>query len=186
MISPRRNWTGSNSMVALALATLLLATLLLPSVGCTRYRLGNCTLYRGDIRTVYVPVARSESFRRHLGERLTEAVVREIESNSSMKVVHTSDADSVLDLHLVSDKKYLLAEDRFDVPRSLDYELIVVSKWSDRTGNPLTDSAYIPVDLTLTTSSSLVPEGGQSLAVSQVKSIQGLARQIVNQMEAGW
>lgn len=162
------------------------AILIVACSGCARYRFGNCTLYRGDIRTVYVPVARSESFRPHLGEMLTEAVIREIESSSSMKVVHTTDADSVLDLHIVSDRKYLLAEDRFDVPRHLDYEVIVVSKWSDRTGNPLTDSAYIPVDLNLTQSSSLVPEAGQSLGVSQVAAIQGLARQIVNQMEAGW
>jgi hypothetical protein len=168
------------------IALIWLAALGVACSGCVNYRLGNCTLYRGDIRTVYVPVARSESFRRHLGEMLTEAVIREIESSSSMKVVHTSDADSVLDLHIVSDRKYLLAEDRFDVPRSLDYELIVVTKWLDRTGNPLHDSAYIPVDMNLTQSSSLVPEGGQSLAVSQVDAIQGLARQIVNQMESGW
>lgn len=166
--------------------SLWLLALLLLSNGCARYRFGHCTLHRGDIRTVYVPVARSESFRRHLGEMLTEAVIREIESNSSMRVVHTPNADSVLDLHLVSDRKYLLAEDRFDVPRNIDYELIAVAKWQDATGNPLTDTAYLPVDLTLTQASNLVPEGGQSLAVSQVDAMQGLARQIVNQMEARW
>lgn len=117
---------------------------------------------------------------------LTEAVVREIDTNSGLKVVHSANADSVLDLRLVDDKKYLLAEDRFDVPRDIDYELVAVMKWTDRAGNPLMDAAYIPVDMSISNSSHLVPEGGQSIAVSQVSAIQGLARQIVNQMEAGW
>jgi len=164
----------------------LIAFTILGPIGCARYRWGHCTLYRGDIRTVYVPVARSESFRRHLGEMLTEAVVREIESNSSLKVVHTAHADSVLDLHLVSDRKYVLAEDRFDVPRSIDFELTAVVQWNDRVGNALIDTAYVPVDLSLSQISHLIPEGGQSLAVSQLDAIKRLARQIVNQMEASW
>lgn len=163
-------------------AMLIVSTLL----GCARYQFGHCTLYRGDIRTVYVPIARSESFRRHLGELLTEAVVREIESSSSLKVVHTPQADSVLDLYLVSDRKYVLAEDRFDVPRNIDYELTAVMKWNDRAGNALIDTAYVPVDLSLSQSAHLIPEGGQSLAVSQLDAMKRLARQIVNQMEASW
>src|SRR5262245_54370855 len=64
--------------------------------GCTNYRAGNQTLFRTDIRTVYVPVFQSDSYRRNLGEWLTEAVIKEIETKSPYKVVHTSDADSVL------------------------------------------------------------------------------------------
>ena len=41
-------------------------------VGCAGYQVGHRSLYRPDIRTVHVPVVQSDSFRRYLGERLTE------------------------------------------------------------------------------------------------------------------
>src|SRR5262245_56211147 len=47
--------------------------------GCAGYQVGQRSRYRPDIRTVYVPVVQSNSFRRYLGERLTEAIVKEIE-----------------------------------------------------------------------------------------------------------
>ena len=48
--------------------------------GCASYRVGNASLYPPHIRTVYVPVFESASYRRNLGERLTEAVMKEIEA----------------------------------------------------------------------------------------------------------
>src|SRR5687767_14906756 len=83
--------------------------------GCAGYQLGNGTLYRTDIRTVYVPMFESDSFRRNLGERLTEAVVKEIENKTPYKVLSDPGAaDSVLRGHLVSERKAVLAENRFD------------------------------------------------------------------------
>lgn len=50
--------------------------------GCASYRFGNSTLYATNVRTVYVPVVQSESFRTvpavDIGERLTEAICKEI------------------------------------------------------------------------------------------------------------
>ena len=57
--------------------------------------MGAESLYAPDVQTVYVPMIESESFRRDLGERLTEAVVKEIELKSPFKVVGTPDADSI-------------------------------------------------------------------------------------------
>ena len=64
--------------------------------GCAGYQIGNRPLYRPDIRTVHVPVVQSESYRRYLGERLTEAIVKEIELRTPYKVVDEASADSVL------------------------------------------------------------------------------------------
>ena len=47
--------------------------------GCAGLHVGQQSLYRPEIRTIYVSVFESESFRPNLGERLTEAVVKEIE-----------------------------------------------------------------------------------------------------------
>ncbi len=59
------------------LPTTLCCLLLLS--GCAAYHIGNSSLFPPDIHTVYVPMFESDSFRRDLGERLTEAVCKEIE-----------------------------------------------------------------------------------------------------------
>ena len=64
--------------------------------GCATYQVGSESLYAPDIATVYVPMIESDSYRRDLGERLTEAVIKEIELKTPYKVVGTPDADSIL------------------------------------------------------------------------------------------
>ena len=64
--------------------------------GCVGYRIGTESLYPCNIHTVYVPVFESDSFRRYLGERLTEAVIKEIELKTPYKVTGDSEADSIL------------------------------------------------------------------------------------------
>ena len=67
------------------------------STGCAGYRMGARSLYRNDLRTVHVPMIESSSFRRNLGERLTEAVVKQIELTTPYKVVgDPATAESVL------------------------------------------------------------------------------------------
>jgi hypothetical protein len=154
--------------------------------GCAGYRVGSCPVFSPQIRTVYVPVFESDSFRRNLGEWLTEAVIKELEMRSQYKVVHTSDADSVLYGRIVSDTKAVLGEDRFDHPRDIGLDLLVQIRWVDRSGQTVLRNATIPVDLTVLGSAHLVPEGGQSIASAQQRAIRQLARQIVNQLEAGW
>ncbi len=75
---------------------LVILLLSLANAGCAGYRFGAATLYPPDIHTVYVPVFESDSFRRGLGERLTEAVVKAIEARTPYKVVGSAEADSVL------------------------------------------------------------------------------------------
>src|SRR5262245_19142486 len=77
-------------------------------LGCAGYQLGQRSLFRPDIRTVHIPVVQSDSFRRYLGERLTEAVVKQVELRTPYKVVDADSADSVLNVRLVSDAKKIL------------------------------------------------------------------------------
>jgi len=51
--------------------------LLLFASGCFGYRIGTRNVYRTDVRTINVPVIRSDSFRPELGVLLTEAVQKE-------------------------------------------------------------------------------------------------------------
>src|SRR4051812_8670800 len=88
------------------------ALLLLLLTGCAGWQFGGRSLYRPDIRTVYVPPVDSASFRRNLGERLTEALVREIEQKSTFKVVSDPNADSILRCAIITDSKMVINETR--------------------------------------------------------------------------
>jgi hypothetical protein len=157
--------------------------------GCAGYQIGTRSLYRPDIRTVHVPIVRSDSLRRFLGERLTEAVVKKIEQDSPMKVVDSGAADSVLTIHLVSETKRVLAETRYDDVRDIETDFFVQVRWADRRGDLIIGPTQVPVEpllLNISQSANFVPEGGQSLATAHQVAITRLADQIVGQMEMAW
>ncbi len=157
--------------------------------GCASYRVGNQTLYAPDVRTVYVPMIESTSFRRDLGERLTEAVAKEIELKTPFKVVGTPDADSVLSARLVSDTKRVTIENEYDDPRALEIAMAVEITWLNRRRAPIrlpTTLALPPELLPVNNVSTLIPEAGQSVATSQQQAIERLAQQIVSTMEEPW
>ena len=168
------------------LAVGLLATTVL--TGCAGYQLGNQTLYRPDIVTVSVPVFQSESLRRFLGERLTEAVVKEIELKTPYKVTQSLYADSVLSGRLVEESKYVITENANDEPRDIELEMFVEIDWRDRSGRELLhQQVALPTALTsMGQAVHFVPEGGQSLVTSQQDAIKKLAEQIVARMEVPW
>jgi len=157
--------------------------------GCAGYQLGFGSLYRPDVRTVHVPIFQSDSFRPHLGERLTEVVVKEIELRTPYKVVDAASADSVLYGRVVDTRKRVLVEDENDEPRDLEAGFVAEFSWVDRRGNLIARSLSVPVPalvLTVRQTADFVPEGGQSLATAQQEALARLAAQIVNQMERPW
>ncbi len=168
---------------------LLLITLLLLTAGCAGYRVGARSLYAPDVQTVYVPMIESDSFRRDLGERLTEAVVKEIELKTPFKVVGTPDADSILSTRLVGETKRLVVENRNDDPRAIEINMSAEVTWLNRRREPLRSPATLrlpPELLPIGQTATLVPEVGQSVATSQQQAIVRLAQQIVSTMEESW
>jgi hypothetical protein len=157
--------------------------------GCAGYQVGQRSLYRPDIRTIHVPVVLSDSYRRNLGERLTEAIVKQVELQTPYKVVDADSADSVLTVRLASDSKRVLAENRFDEPRDIETDFFAQVSWIDRRGDLIMNHDNVPAApllLNVSQSANFVPEGGQSLATAQQEAIQRLAKQIVGQMELAW
>src|SRR4051812_39965135 len=135
-------------------------------VGCAGYQLGQRSLYRPDIRTVHIPVIQSDSFRRYLGERLTEAVVKEVELRTPYKVVGPAEADSVLTVRLASDSKRILANNRFSEPRDIETDFFIQTSWVDRRGDLIMshdDVPAAPLLVNLGQQANFVPEAGQSL-----------------------
>lgn len=165
-----------------------LAMLLLLS-GCAGYQIGNQSLYPADIRTVYVPMFDSNSFRPGLGERLTEAVVKEIEAKTPYKVVTDPNADSVLSGAIVSERKSVLVPDLSGSAREVQVGMTVEVSWVDRKGRMLRETAQVPLPpevVNVSGTGDLVPEVGQSVATAQQEAICRIAEQIVGLMEKPW
>lgn len=172
------------SLVPMILGGVLLAT------GCAGYQIGNRSLYRNEIRTVYVPIFVSDSFRRNLGERLTEAVVKEIENKTPYQVVSDPTmADSVLTGRLFAERNNVLAENVNDQPRVLESQLTVLVNWVDRQGFAITQQSQYSLaqqGITVVQAADYLPEAGQSVGVAHQEAIRRVAEQIVAQMESPW
>lgn len=163
--------------------------LLLSVAGCAAYQVGTHSLYAPDVATVYVPMIESDSYRRDLGERLTEAVVKQIELKTPYKVVDTPAADSVLVATLKSDTRNVLAENVYDDPRLYETDLRVEVAWLNRRRAPIVpmQTMDMPAELVgIGQATHLIPEVGQSVATTQQQAIQRLAEQIVSTMEEPW
>jgi len=157
--------------------------------GCAGYQIGNQSLYPLEIRTVYVPMFESASFRRNLGERLTEAVVKEIETRTPYKVVNNPNADSVLTGRILGDTKRVLVPALTGDAREVQVGMRVEVSWTDRKGRMLRPADYVPCPTEITDVSGtadVVPEVGQSIAVAQQDAICKMAQQIVGLMEKPW
>lgn len=158
--------------------------------GCASYRMGAESLYAPDVRTVYVPMVESDSYRRDLGERLTEAIVNEIELKTPYKVVGSPTADAVLSVHLRNDIRRTLVEDAFDATRAAENQLRAEVTFINRRR-----AGFVPVPHVIDLpgplnevgqTSLLVPAVGQTVASSQQVAIERLAQQIVGSMEEAW
>jgi Lipopolysaccharide-assembly len=167
----------------------ILGVLLLTIAGCAAYHVGTQSLYAPDVTTVYVPMIESGSYRRDLGERLTEAVAKQIELKTPYKVVGTPAADSILQIRLINDARKTLAQNHFDDPRVSESDIFTEISWVNRRREPIgtTRMIALPEELVAVEgSANLIPEVGQSVATSQQQAIDRLAIEIVGTMEAPW
>ena len=172
---------------------LLLAAACVACTGCAGYRFGNNTLYAANVRTIYVPIFQCDSFRTtpaiDIGERLTEAVCKEIEKRTPFKVVGDSaGADSVLTGRVVADTKRMVVESPTDQSRMVEMNMQVLVTWADRGGAVLaTGNVPMPAaSVDVGQAAALVPEYGRSVVSTQQEGIKKMAQQIVGLMEEPW
>lgn len=179
---PTAHPRGAAPVLGLAIGLVLFA-------GCAGYQIGAQSLYPQDVRTVHVPVFESTSFRRNLGERLTEAVAKEIERKTNYKVVGDAGADSILSGRIVGESKHLTIQSRSGEPREVQADLQIEVSWVDRRGAVLRPPQMVPLPPEMTeigAAANVIPEVGQSVATAHQQAIERLAEQIVALMEAPW
>lgn len=180
------SWPVPSRATFLVVVSLGLAVL---CSGCAAYQLGSASLYNPNIRTVYIPVVRNETFRHDLGVQLTEALQKSVEARTPYKVVANPSADSTLTCRVTSQTKRVIVEANTDEPRALENMLSVELTWTDRQGNLLMENRFVPpgeLAFYFIQGADFVPEGGQSIATSQMRAVEQLADQIVSQMEVRW
>jgi len=161
----------------------------LACAGCAGYRMGTASLFPPDVETVYVPVFQSDSYRRGIGERLTELVIKEIEERTPYKVVSSPDADSILTGRITNDTKRVTIEDKYDQPRDVQMNFVVQVSWVDRKGDLVSQGGTVPLPsqiVELSQTSDQIAEFGQSTTTAQQQTLERLARQIVTLMENPW
>lgn len=143
--------------------------------------------FESKIQSVYVPIFTSQSDRRGLEFQLTEAVLKEIQDQTPFLIVDEPIADTKLIGKIVSTRKRVLGETRYDDPRELQMSLAVEVRWENlRTGEILAEKR-VPISenaIQLIQRSEFAPEVGQSLATSYQQLVDGMAREIVEMMEA--
>ncbi|GHT26569.1 hypothetical protein FACS18942_04280 [Planctomycetales bacterium] len=157
------------------------------------YQVGTKTLFGEDVRTVYVPIFKTDGGRRDLGERLTEAVCKRIESRSPYKVVSKVNADSILEGEIVSRTKGVMITAPSDDPRQISMSMAVNVRWKDRRDRNIREFDDMPFDISwnntngmVNSTTSSIPEYGQSEMTSEQRQIEAVADQIVGMMEMPW
>ena len=161
-------------------------TLLLTAAGCG-YVFGPSNMQ--GVRTIHVPVFKSDSFRRNLDYLLTEAVHNEIKTRTGYRLVDAASADTILEGRIVDVRKNPLSETRFDDPREIQLMLGAQVSWIDRRNGRILQQHVFPIGQELAQHSSqtaFAPEVGHSLATAQQEAVRRLAAQIVDLTEMPW
>ena len=169
--------------------SMIIALALFGCIGCAGYKIGTRSLYRTDVRTIHVPIIKSESFRPELGVMLTESVQKEIERRTPFKLANVETAESIMVCTLTSDSKRVVSETNLDEPRLLQTVMTVEVKWTDRRGLPLIETRFLPPGEStfyFAENVDFVPEAGQSISTANQLAVERLANHIVDQMESRW
>lgn len=164
--------------------------------------------YDPAIRTVYVPIAENISYARGLEFDLTQAVVREIQAQTPLKVVSCrEDADTELDMKIINRRKANVLQNPLNEIRDAEFTLQIEVVWRDlrpgHKGDILSNpKRYDPNELPLpgqppepvptavpvmiTPTAGYQPELGGSTSTAFQQAVNRAALQITGMMEKGW
>jgi hypothetical protein len=140
------------------------------------------SVYRDDIRTVAVPIFKSNVFQRGIEFSLSKALVSQIEANTPYKVVPRERADTILEGEIVGVRVDTLSADRFSaIPQEQLLDIIVDFTWKDlRTGRILIERRGVEQ------TASYYPTLGEGRATGTQAASERLALAIVQELQADW
>ena len=152
--------------------------------GCSDFGgYSNESLFPDEVRTVYVEMFDSRSFRRGVEYELTDALAKRIEASTPYRIESNRDeADTVMSGQIVGVGGGTLSSE-FETGRALerDVTLQAVVDWKDlKTGDLLIDNISVSASASYSEWQNQGFDYGSSLAANK------LARRIVELMEKEW
>jgi hypothetical protein len=137
-----------------------------------------------SVKTVFVPVFKTQSFRRDVNLNLTEMIQKEIQNRTPYKVVGRPEgADTILEGTVNYVDKNIVVENPFNLPRELNMTIAVSVKWVH---NPPTEVEKGQAPTVVAETVNFVPEVGETALTASYRVNQRLAAQIVDMMEQPW
>jgi hypothetical protein len=174
-----------NDRLGVPFPALVLLGLALSAVGpgCNGIGYSIRAPYDTKVKTVYVPVFKSVTFRRDINIMLTEMVMKEIERRTPYKVVgRPEDADTTLEGTVNFSDKNLVLENPYNLPRQLTATMLVMASWTDNKA----EEKKNPNPALISETFNFYPEIGESAQAAYSRTCEKLAVQIVNMMEQPW
>ena len=140
------------------------------------------SVYRQDIRTVAVPIFKSNDFQRGVEFSLSKAVVNQIEATTPYKVVPRERADTILEGEIVSVRVNTLSKDsQAGIPQDQLLDITVDFTWKDlKTGRILVARRG------LEQTSSFYPTLGEGRETGTQVATEKLAIAIVQELQSDW
>ncbi len=158
----------------------LLSLLLLAGLSGCGY--SSSAVFQDDVKTVYVDMFESRTFRRDLEFMLTEAVKKRIATDTPYRVAAKEKADTILRGEVLEARQTAYAPDfRTRQPREKQLTLVVRVQWKDvRNGKMLVDRPLLLQSVDYT------PAAGETEPFARQKDVDRLAARIVAQMYNEW
>jgi hypothetical protein len=140
------------------------------------------SVYRQDVRTVAIPIFKSNSYERGVEFALSKALVNQIEAKTPYKVVPRERADTILEGEIVAVNANTLSKDTHaGIPQEQILDITVDFTWKDlRTGRILV--ARRGVEQTAT----WYPTLGEGRTIGDEQVTERLAISIVQELQADW
>jgi hypothetical protein len=138
-----------------------------------------------SIKTVYVPIFKSQRFRRDLNLQLTEMLIKEIQDRTPYTVVSSPEgADARLDGVVTLDDKNVVVESPNNLPRQLSsYMICTVTFLDNRTG---ASSVKSTPPAMVGEIAQYFPEIGETSSLGFQKTMKKMVKDIVSMMENSW
>jgi hypothetical protein len=176
-----RNWT---SRVALLASCFLISAF---GAGCSsnpRSGYSFASTFPTDVRSVNVPVFENYSFQTGLEADVTEAIIKEIQRGTPMRVVQSESADSKLrGVIRTAEIRRLSLDQTTGLTQELAIDITVDFDWVDlRSGKTLSARRNF------SSADTFVParQTGERIDVGKTGAAQRLAREIVNELRSAW
>ena len=140
------------------------------------------SIYRQNIRTVAVPIFKSNVYQRGVEFALSKALVNQIEANTPYKVVPRERADTILEGEIITiDVNTLSKDTRASLPQEQLLDITVDFTWKDlRTGRILVSRRGMEQ------AASWYPTLGEGRGTGTQQATERMALAIVQELQADW